>query len=138
MNKEILYVGGGLLAGVIITLAVLGFAHNRIEDDNGKTIHNMMMRDDETNSKNSTMMDHSMDSSMNTMTVGLQGKTGDEFDKTFLTEMITHHQGAIAMANLALTNASHQEIKDLAKAIISAQTTEIDQMKQWQQSWYNN
>jgi uncharacterized protein (DUF305 family) len=73
--------------------------------------------------------------SMSAMTASLQGKTGDTFDKLFISEMETHHQGAIDMANLALTNAKHQEVKDLAKNIITAQTSEINQMKMWQAEW---
>jgi uncharacterized protein (DUF305 family) len=85
-----------------------------------------------------TMMGGNTDMSamMANMNAGLQGKTGDAFDQEFIAEMIVHHQGAIDMAKLALTNAKHQEIKDLANAIISAQTKEITQMKQWQKSWY--
>jgi uncharacterized protein (DUF305 family) len=78
-----------------------------------------------------------MSAMMASMNAGLQGKTGDAFDQEFLAEMIVHHQGAIDMAKLALSNAKHQEIKDLAQAIISAQTKEIGEMKQWQKSWYN-
>ncbi|MBY0293761.1 DUF305 domain-containing protein, partial [Patescibacteria group bacterium] len=40
------------------------------------------------------------------------------------------------MAQAALQDAKHQEIKDMAKAIISAQTTEINQMQMWGKSWY--
>lgn len=79
----------------------------------------------------------SMGSMMDTMNAALEGKTGDTFDQEFLAEMIVHHQGAIDMAKLALTNAKHQEIKDLANAIIKAQTSEIAQMKAWQKTWYN-
>ncbi len=79
----------------------------------------------------------SMSEMMSSMNVELAGKTGDEFDQAFLTEMIVHHQGAVKMAELALTNAEHHEIKDLANAIIDAQNTEILQMKEWQESWYN-
>ena len=32
---------------------------------------------------------------MDTMSMGLKGKTGNEFDAAFLEEMIPHHQGAI-------------------------------------------
>lgn len=78
-----------------------------------------------------------MSAMMANMNAGLQGKTGDAFDQEFLAEMIVHHQGAIDMAKLALTNAKHQEIKDLAQAIIAAQTKEIGEMKQWQKDWYN-
>ena len=60
---------------------------------------------------------------------------GEDYDRMFLANMIAHHQGAVDMANLALTNASHQEVKDLAKAIVSAQTTEITDMTAWQKTW---
>lgn len=60
---------------------------------------------------------------------------GEEYDRMFLANMIAHHQGAVDMANLALTNASHQEVKDLAKAIVSTQTTEITDMTAWQKAW---
>ena len=70
------------------------------------------------------------------MNAELQGKTGDDFDKAFISEMVVHHQGAVEMAELALKHAKHQEIKDLAKAIITAQNKEIADMKAWAKSWY--
>lgn len=86
------------------------------------------------------MADHSvhggMQREMDSMMAGLDGKTGDEFDKAFLSEMIMHHEGAVDMAKAALQNAKHDEIKNMANAIISAQTTEIEQMRNWQKSWY--
>jgi uncharacterized protein (DUF305 family) len=85
---------------------------------------------------NNGMMSNNMSGAMQGMMSGLNNKTGDVFDKAFLSEMIAHHQGAIDMANAALKNAKHQEIKDLANAIISAQTKEINQMKEWQVTWY--
>ena len=75
---------------------------------------------------------------MASMNDELRGKTGDEFDKVFISEMIVHHEGAVEMAKLALTNAKHQEIKDLANAIISAQNKEIGDMKAWQETWWGN
>ncbi len=80
--------------------------------------------------------DDAMDSMMANMNAGLEGKAGDAFDQAFLSEMIVHHQGAIDMATLALTSSKHQEIKDLAAAIISAQAKEIADMKSWQTTWY--
>ncbi len=88
---------------------------------------------------NGMMMDDAgmrMGSTMDNMVAGLQGKKGDEFDKAFLKEMIVHHQGAVEMAEAALSNAKHQEIKDMALAIITAQTGEIGQMQEWLQRWY--
>lgn len=88
---------------------------------------------------NGMMMDDSamsMGSAMVNMMAGLEGKKGDEFDKAFLSEMIMHHEGAVEMAEAALSNANHKEIKDMAHAIITAQTSEISQMKDWQKNWY--
>ena len=50
-------------------------------------------------------------------------------DTDFAQMMITHHQGAIAMAELAKEKAGHDELKDLADAIIDAQKSEIDVMR---------
>lgn len=72
---------------------------------------------------------------MDAMVASLKDKTGDDYDAAFIAEMIDHHQGAIDMAKLSETRASHQEIKDLSKAIITAQEQEIAEMKQWQQMW---
>ena len=84
------------------------------------------------------MQDHSamgMMDEMAGMMGALEGKTGDDFDKAFLEQMIMHHQSAIDMAIPAETNAAHQEVKVLARDIIIAQSAEIDQMKQWQSDW---
>ncbi|MBS1683988.1 MAG: DUF305 domain-containing protein [Bacteroidetes bacterium] len=78
-----------------------------------------------------------MGAMMANMNAGLQGKAGDSFDQAFLNEMIMHHEGAVQMAQLALTNAKHQEIKNLASNIIEAQNKEIAEMKTWQKNWYN-
>ncbi len=73
--------------------------------------------------------------SMAHMTASLTGATGDDFDRKFLSEMTAHHQGALDMAKLAATQAKHQEVKDLANGIISSQTSQISQTKQWQKDW---
>jgi uncharacterized protein (DUF305 family) len=60
----------------------------------------------------------------------------EPFDRAFIDAMIPHHQSAIDAAQLAQARAVHQEIKDLARAIISAQQSEIDQMQAWRLAWY--
>ena len=77
-----------------------------------------------------------MQSMMEGMNASLAGKTGDDFDKAFLAEMIVHHQGAVSMAKAAQASAKHQEIKDLAGGIIAAQEKEIADMQAWQKAWY--
>ncbi len=79
----------------------------------------------------------SMNDMMESMNGNLIGKTGDDFDKAFLSEMIVHHLGAVQMAELVAKSSNHQEIKDLAKDIIEAQNKEINDMKNWQNTWYN-
>jgi len=84
------------------------------------------------------MMDHSamgMMDDMASMSESLKGLTGDAFDKAFLSSMIEHHQSAINMAYSGPDNAHHDEVKILTKAIVDAQSSEITQMKQWQNNW---
>jgi uncharacterized protein (DUF305 family) len=50
--------------------------------------------------------------------------------------MIPHHEGAVTMAEEALEKSDRPEIQQLAQEIINSQQSEIDQMNQWQQSWY--
>lgn len=80
-------------------------------------------------------MHQTMSMHMDAMTGNLMGKTGDAFDAAFLSDMIVHHQGAIDMAEMALTYSNHAELKSLATDIITAQTKEISQMKAWQTAW---
>lgn len=60
----------------------------------------------------------------------------EEADSHFITMMIPHHQGAIDMANLALTKAKHPEIKTLAESIKKSQSQEIAEMNTWYKQWY--
>src|SRR5688500_3477294 len=48
-------------------------------------------------------------------------KAGAEFEIHWMSMMIEHHEGAIDMANLALAQAKHQEIKDISANIIRDQ-----------------
>lgn len=79
---------------------------------------------------------HMMGNGMGMMSMHLEGKTGDNFDKEFLREMIVHHEGAIDMAKLAQKYAKHDEIKNLANNIIASQSKEIEDMKSWYNTWY--
>lgn len=58
------------------------------------------------------------------------------FDLRFIDAMIPHHEGAIQMAQAALTSAQHDEIKQMAQAIIDAQQAEIAQLQEWRAAWY--
>ncbi|MDA2950364.1 MAG: DUF305 domain-containing protein [Mycobacterium sp.] len=62
--------------------------------------------------------------------VRLEALKGPEFDTLWLRSMIAHHQGAIEMANVEITDGSNVDMVGLARAIVSAQQREIDQMTQ--------
>jgi uncharacterized protein (DUF305 family) len=57
-------------------------------------------------------------------------------DQHFITMMKAHHDGAIAMAELALTRAKRPQIKALAQQIKTSQTAENAQMRRWYRQWY--
>lgn len=121
-NKNTIIITLGIIVALGVGYAV-GASNNRSESNDGTH----MMR----NEYGSNMQDMMTD-----MNANLVGKNGDDFDKAFIGEMVVHHQGAIQMAQLALTNAKHQEIKDLANAIITAQNKEINTMLGWSKVWY--
>jgi uncharacterized protein (DUF305 family) len=56
-------------------------------------------------------------------------ENGKYSDERFIDAMVPHHQGAIAMAEVALENAQHAEIKDLSRNIVSTQQAEIEELK---------
>ncbi len=66
----------------------------------------------------------------------LSSDTSIPFDQRFITAMIDHHNGAIAMAKEAQTKAEHGEIKQLAQNIITAQEAEVKQLQEWQTAWF--
>lgn len=83
------------------------------------------------------MMNWRNNSSYDEIVTG-NNQVASTIEKHFIEQMIPHHEGAIAMANLALQKAKRSEIKTLATAIISAQTTEIQSMNGWYQDWFGS
>ncbi len=60
----------------------------------------------------------------------------NNIDRHFIEQMIPHHEGAVAMAKLALERSKRAEIKTLATAIIEGQTKEIEDMTEWYKEWF--
>ena len=60
----------------------------------------------------------------------LGAATGADFDTMWLTMMIAHHQGAIAMAQQVADTTTNPAVQQLADAVIAGQTTEITTMQQ--------
>ncbi len=59
----------------------------------------------------------------------------NEADIAFVQGMIPHHQQAVEMADLALTNTENPEVLDVAERIKAAQQPEIDQMEGLLETW---
>ena len=71
-------------------------------------------------------MDHG---DMGGMASGMLMKNGKYSDERFIDAMVPHHEGAVQMARVALKNAEHPEIKQLAENIVSSQEAEIGEMR---------
>ncbi|MBA4115305.1 MAG: DUF305 domain-containing protein, partial [Rubrobacter sp.] len=56
-------------------------------------------------------------------------ENGEYSDERFIDAMAPHHQGAVEMADVALENAEHPELRQLAGDIVSGQQAEIEQMR---------
>lgn len=108
MNNKALFVAGGVVAGLILSffLSPMLWFGSMMLGGNGPAF-----------------------SSPSTKGVSL-------IDRHFIEQMMPHHDGAIAMANLALQKAQRPEVKELAQAIILAQTKENAEMRTWYKDWF--
>ena len=76
---------------------------------------------------------------------GMEGNVGNlasvpaaEFDREFIEQMIPHHEMAIMMADMLAAATERPEMKQLADNITTSQSREIDMMRGWLTSWYQN
>lgn len=72
--------------------------------------------------------------------MGMSMHTGDlsrsdDLDRAFITMMIPHHEGAIVMAKVQLAKGADPRLHAMSKAIIAAQTKEINEMRRWLKAW---
>ncbi len=110
MNDKILFAAGGVIGGLILGIVFAWAAFPGVRSGNiGMTGGNQ-------NTGGTRMMGN--------------------IDRHFIEQMIPHHDGAIAMATLALKKAVRPEIKTLAEAVIKDQNKEIGDMRDWYKSWF--
>ena len=57
-------------------------------------------------------------------------------ERHYIEWTIFHDEQAIAIAELALSRATHQEIKTLAAAMKQTKTQELQQLQAWHRQWY--
>ncbi|MFM2309724.1 MAG: hypothetical protein RLY87_1846 [Chloroflexota bacterium] len=60
------------------------------------------------------------------------------YDVLFIDGMMMHHLAAIDMANAALQSATNPDIKALATQIVTTQSAEVTQLRDWRATWYPN
>nr|WP_091599025.1 DUF305 domain-containing protein [Micromonospora krabiensis] len=61
---------------------------------------------------------------------GLEAASGRAFDRQFLTMMIAHHEGAVAMARDEIADGGDPAAKALAQQVVAAQQAEIATMRE--------
>lgn len=64
------------------------------------------------------------------------GAADQPYDLQFIDSMMHHHDGAIAMAEMALRKSEREELKAFARKIIEDQKKENARMKAWRDQWY--
>ncbi len=126
-------VGAGIV-GLLVGMAVASVGdggrsnNNRMNDDKG------MMMDDTKRDGND--MDNDM-MGMDHSGMGMGGNT-IESEREYITEMIPHHEEAIASAKEVLARGgTTPEIKALAQNIITSQEAEVASMKTMFKDWYS-
>ena len=60
----------------------------------------------------------------------LEQASGETFDRSWLTMMIAHHEGAVEMARTEIADGKNAEAIALAEDIVSSQSDEITTMKE--------
>ncbi|OMH34537.1 hypothetical protein BGP79_03775 [Tersicoccus sp. Bi-70] len=87
------------------------------------------------NAPTTASMDHGMSGMVSAADVtALRDADGATAGTLFLTQMIGHHEGAVAMAKDQVTSGQNREAVALAQRVITSQSAEITEMKALQQA----
>ena len=111
-----------LLAGVLLGAAFTNFGPPIAAAQSMGSMNGMHM------SRSDTQMMQAMQA-MNVQMRAL--KLSGNTDRDFMLMMIPHHRAAVAMAQVELRYGKSEQVKSLARNIISDQRKEISQMKNW-------
>jgi len=62
----------------------------------------------------------------------------EPFDLQFIDQMTVHHRGALMSTEAMIADSDRPELRQLAAAIESSQTAQIEQMQAWRADWYGD
>lgn len=124
MKHHIRLALAGLLSAVALTVAACGGAVGNAGDANNGGAEGGR-KNDGTRAMNQSRTHQASGG----MASGMLMKNGRYSDERFIDAMVPHHQGAVEMAEVALDNAEHHEVRNLAKNIVSTQEAEIKELK---------
>jgi uncharacterized protein (DUF305 family) len=71
----------------------------------------------------------------NTMDLGLADRT---FDLRYINAMISHHRGAMLLAEQLGENTTRPEMKALSQAILNDEPKAIAELYAWKKAWYKD
>ena len=71
----------------------------------------------------------------NTMDLGRADRT---FDLRYINAMISHHRGAMLLAEQLLSNTTRPEMKELSQNILRDEPGAIAELYAWKKSWYGD
>jgi uncharacterized protein (DUF305 family) len=130
------------LAGLLLAVALTAAACGGAGGGAGKMDHGGMGKDGGGEGEKNTVMEgteHSkMDSGSGGMASGMLMENGRYSDERFIDAMVPHHRGAVEMAEVALENAEHGEVRRLSEDIVSAQEAEIEELKKIKQEEFGS
>jgi uncharacterized protein (DUF305 family) len=66
------------------------------------------------------------------------GKADKNIDLRYLNAMISHHRGAMLLAEQASQKTTRQEMKDLSVKILTDEPKAIDELYTWKKNWYGD
>lgn len=66
------------------------------------------------------------------------GPADRDFDRRYLNAMISHHRGAMLLAEQLLANTERPEMRALAQNILADEPAAIDELYVWKKEWYGD
>jgi len=71
----------------------------------------------------------------NAMNLGFPDRT---FDLRYVNAMISHHRGAMLLAEQLKSNSARPEMKALAEDILTSEPSAIEELYSWKRAWYGD